>query len=497
MYLLDNNGYPIVAKNDIEIQLSSSNSFDHSDTVTIPQGKTHVIFQVDVSSDGNLLASADNLASADISFSKHMDDISVQLTIAPDIVAENSKLFFSIILLKDGRPFIPPYTVDAYITSSSSEVVRTTLAIPQTTTGLEKYIIIREGSATGELFTGKQGKAIITVSVENTGTVATFPIIVGPAKVTSYNLDGANDISAMSLGVVQSSRNDKPLANFVKIWSLPNIIQNQGLGVIALYNLQNDEFSAFTQTTTLESQTNNTKSLNRIITDVTLIPITADGRNVLLSSNGLIHDAVIPILDSNLVSHGQLFEVQSKHFEQYDISVNGHGLIGSTSDILSTLADSSFHNLIITPLPIPTSSSENQLLAFVSLVRNGTVVSPQKTFSNLNLHASSIGSNSENLSLHSGDNVFLLYGNVHDSGQISISANMGDVESDTSEIYPSGIPSKIDFWMPSQTYMSQPFPFIIHELDQNNNIIKKTNSPLSISATPGFDVDFENGSYDI
>jgi len=123
VYSLDENGSPVPVNHNTLIKISSSENIKTPRDVIIPFEQDHVFFPVIINGNGFFSASSQGFESYTIDIQKTLKKVDVNFGIAPQIAHENSMVYFYIQLEKDGKPYRPPYVVDAFLTSSDESVV--------------------------------------------------------------------------------------------------------------------------------------------------------------------------------------------------------------------------------------------------------------------------------------------------------------------------------------------------------------------------------------
>ena len=169
----DDNGTPVTISRDLPVSITTSESIDapHG-TITIRNGTGQSKFEVDVHASGKITAHADSVATSHAYIEKVFDEYTVKIGVAPDIAMPNSYVFYYIWIEKDGKPFKPPYVVDAFVFSGNHDVGRFTAnAQTHKYDGTPVYLV--DGIAQGKLYTGNSGgHTDVTVSIPEFGSAS-------------------------------------------------------------------------------------------------------------------------------------------------------------------------------------------------------------------------------------------------------------------------------------------------------------------------------------
>lgn len=472
---VDAKGAPAQVLVDTPVRLSATPMIEfESSTIEIKSGKYHAKFIAKIKGSGKIYANSENLGIAEHSISKNQETVSVRVAIAPNIIMENSKAYFFVWLEKDGKPFKPPYTVHAFISSSNLKSIRFN-ENPQVKHYWDSILQISlvDGVGTGRLISQDAGSSVITASVEGFGSAQTNAI-VGPVLLDE------------NFTFVEPDHNDKlgqieyRTPNVAFVWFYPQVTDSKAFGVIALYHMN------FTQIMTTTVTTNNTQ-IDVSNTIKRVVPVPIDGRTITLSStSGLRHPSVLVLAESNEIlltrgigsTHAAKFEVAGTNQGNYTITVSGAGLETFQADLIIASPYRDSYRLNLTHIPF-TSGAKNDL-AMVSVVDDSNaLIDAQKMFAGPLRITVSADNKKDDLSISSLNSA--VYSGIMDKKtSVVVSANgFTPIEE---KIEPSDIASAVVLDVPKKIHITESFPYAIHETDNYGTPIRKLDF-TSISST--------------
>ena len=120
--VLDSTGAP--AATQTVVRLTTSGGLSAPSRVEVPPGAFQAPFWVGVSGDGSITAEAPGLAPHTASVKHARQGVDLRMAVAPRIAMPDSHVFYYVWLEKDGRPFRPPYAVEAFLHTGDESVAR-------------------------------------------------------------------------------------------------------------------------------------------------------------------------------------------------------------------------------------------------------------------------------------------------------------------------------------------------------------------------------------
>lgn len=444
VFLVDGNGSPIISDRDRNVSLTPSQKIITPPSITILNGTNHQVFDFTVRSTGTITATTSGLTSDTEYIEKHQDIIDVKMGIAPNIALEDSYTNYVIWLEKNGKPYTVNQSLKVELQSSNTQVVRFDIT-PESYTNVNTHIVtMRDGLASGKLFTGIKGISEIFVSIPGYGHTSSV-VNVGPASLIDEEI----------IDEEYEGQFTELEPNYIEFWAYPNITDDMAYGIAALYH------SVSTQE--LDISIDNGTQVTTEIEVTTLIPVKSDDTTFSVSStSGLDYNSDY-IMDGNTLStNNKVFEIVAKNTGTYDITATGGGSSKVTQLQVTTNHDSSY---AIQMVQLPTHLSMTQPLVMVSIIdEDGNIVDVSKIFGpSLRLEAHTIDTKIGSKTIKMNENVAIVSGMINGVSTITISSEK--FGSTVTQLYPSGVPITIETYTPVEIHQGEPFPIIIHEVD--------------------------------
>lgn len=473
---VDARGSPAPVLVDTPVWLSSTPLIDfESSNLELKTGKHYAKFIAKIKGSGKIYAGSERLGIAEHEVTKIQDLVSVKVAVAPNIIMENSQAYFFVWLEKDGKPFKPPYMINAFVSSSNLNSIRfnENPAIKHQFDSIMRVSLV-DGVGVGRLISQNSGNSVITASVEGFGS-AQANAIVGPVLLDE------------NFAFVEPDHDDKlgqiefRTPNMAFAWFYPQVTDSKAFGVIAFYHMN------FTKNTTTIVTANDTQIfISNTIKRVVPVPI--DGRTVSISSvEGLKHPSVLVTSKSNEVlltrgigsTHAAKFEVTGTSQGNYTISISGAGMETFHSTLIIAPPYSDSYSLKMTSIPFTSGMKSD--LAMISVVDDsGALINSQKMFAEPLRVIVSLDNKRTELSISSLNSA--VYSDVVDKKtNVIVSAN--GFTPIKERIEPSDIASSIVLDVPKEIHVLESFPYAIHETDNHGTPIRKLNS-TNIASTP-------------
>lgn len=472
----DQFGLPAPVNLDSELFVTTTSTIEAPATITIPKGQYYAQLPLITKGSGTVSVAADGLGLATAKITKVHDDIKVRLAVAPDIAVPNSAVYYYVWLEKEGKPFKPPYTINAVLSSSDTDVARFGNTYDVTHFNDITYSTkLKDGIAKGIIYTRNFGNSTISVSVEGVGS-ATALLIAGPALFNSVALT-SNTVSNPVLSVDETTASSfcsklsscKP--NLVKVWVYPSVFDDKSYGIVSLYHF-----------------TNNT---NQNI----VVPLAADSSIVQISSNSqdLQYDKEIEMIPARIPGTNQEigvaaaveFPIAAGEEGNYTITASGAGKIFGTApaSIIPRYFDS--YNVAITSLPAKTGITQDLGIMYIS-DGSGAMVEPSSVFSEPpDVEIKTIIKDVPKKLQFTSTNMALA-GTLSDKADIS--ASIPGLSSASVTIFPLDIATNVEFDLPPRIHVGEKFPFVAHKVDSFGVPLQQL-VPQDLSAASGVTVD--------
>lgn len=467
---VDASGSPASVSEDTPVTLTTTSVISIDDKVVIKKGTHYAKFTANILGSGTVFASAPSLRAGEAHIEKLQDQVVVRVSVAPDIIMENSKAYFYVWLEKDGKPFKPPYTTHAFISSSNLNSVRFN-ENPQIVQHTLLRIPLVDGIGSGTLVSTKAGSSVITADVEGFGSSQTN-VVVGSVLVDE-NFKPINDEKRIS-----QIESKKP--NIAMMWVYPDITDSEAFGVVALYHM-NTTKNTYTKVDANGTSILITNSINRVE------PVPIDGRTVTLTSAYLAHPTMVVLSESNEVllkrgigsNHAVEFKVGGKIHGDHILSVSGPGLerFQTTVQVKQPYTESYKIGL----MSVPAVPHFNQDIAVLSILdAQDALVDVQKAFGGP--VRITVTTNSKEEITISNKNSAILFGSL--SGKTQVVAAATGIIPYQGALAPWGVADSIRLDAPSRVHIEEGFPYAIHEMDAYGIPLRKINA-TTISTTPG------------
>ena len=486
VYSLDENGSPIAVDRNTRIKLSSSETLKTPDRVVIPFESDHVFFPIKVNGNGFISASSQGFESSRVDIQKTLEDVNVNFDIAPKIAHENSIVYFYVQLEKDGKPFKPPYVVDAFLTSSDESVISFS---KESVTNNEKKnklfsLSLVDGFAKGMAYTKNQGTAKLLVNVPTFG-FGSSEIVVGKAVFNAEELgqtvqrviENQNNTSAV---VSRFEKITEEQPTDLLMWIFPKVTDKNSFAVVGAYRV------VIEKEITLEPQEDETQQ-TVLLDQFTITPTLFDEQIVTVSSSGNVkHENTYELRQNNKVPGSALeIPLMAQGDGIHSIFVSATNLDSSTSEFEVVQQYDEQYNFHITKLPF--SSGTNKDVAMISIVDGNQNIVDVSTISEDNLK---LFISSQSLFVDSGDenihemikNTFIVTADeINEKGLLSVASE--NIPPSTIEIVPSGIVSSSEIHVSPIIHVGEEFPYVVYDVDSNG-------IPLGINT----EFDFSSGN---
>ncbi len=180
LYLVDNYGDPVEAKEDTGVKFAVSGMDMVSDSAVIPEGSASIFVNVKVHGNGSILAYTGEAVSETYEISRTSTSAAVRIGVAPEVILDNSFAYLFIwIANEDDTPISPYLPLSATIKTSNPRVAGFDGLYKIDGTDSAKAHITDGGFHMLKLYTYERGVSTITVSIPGYGA-ASLDLNVGP-----------------------------------------------------------------------------------------------------------------------------------------------------------------------------------------------------------------------------------------------------------------------------------------------------------------------------
>lgn len=423
--VLDGTGAP--AESETEVRLTSSGGVSVPPRVEVPAGRFQAPFWVGVSGDGELTAGAPGLAPHTVQVGHARENTDVRIAVAPRIAMADSHAFYYVWLERDGRPFRPPYAVEAFLHTGDLGVGRMSPAHE----GGTKALLVG-GVARGILYTGERGASTVTASVPGMGT-AQDVLTVGPALVAG----GAPE--------PHPDGGQAGPADLVLSWMYPSVTDGGAWAVAAAYSSQARRALA--------------DDGSGVIEELVLVPARLpDGALHVASGPGLEHGGAYPLLEETTKTNAVEFAVLGTGHGAHSLRASGQDMdAGNEATVEVMQAHAGSLGVLVTPLPALPGTEQD--LAIISLTDGGAAADPERLLGRADFSVSAVSASLSGTSTPFGSSA-VVAGTLTGTG--SITASLEGVGSHTARTEPAGSPAPPSLSVPERVHAGEPFPFSIH-----------------------------------
>ena len=432
--VLDSTGAP--AATQTAVRLTTSGGLSAPSRVEVPPGAFQAPFWVGVSGDGSITAEAPGLAPHTASVKHARQGVDVRMAVAPRIAMPDSHVFYYVWLEKDGRPFRPPYAVEAFLHTGDESVARPAPA-PQGASA----ILLSGGVARGILYTGERGVSTVTAVAPRLGT-AQDVLHVGPARLGGGT--GAEPLlreQDLAGPAPEAGRPDLLLS-----WIYPSVTDGEAWAVAAAYSSQVSRALS--------------PDGSGVAEEAVLVPARLPGGILHASSGpGLEHRGAHPMLEKTTKTNAVEFAVRGTGQGEHVLRASGQGM-DSGNEARVRVMPAHAADLEIRVEPLPALHGARQDLALVSLLDGGAAADPAGLLGRAQLSVSAVSAGLESGSARFSGSSAVVSGTLTGTG--SITASLEGVGSGTAPLAPSGSPSPPSLSAPGRVHAGELFPFALH-----------------------------------
>jgi len=473
--VVDQNGVPIAVPETVWVELSGTGAVSVRDTVAIKNGTSQARFEVGVRGSGGIVASADGLAPDTAEIERIHDEFDVGIGVAPGIAMPDSYVFYYVWLERDGRPYSPPYVVDAVIHSDNWEAGRLE-ENPSVRRPDGMHVRMVDGVAKGVLYTGSSGHATITASVAGLGS-AHDDLFVGPARFLGSDPVSDPGVRLAEQDLLSGPVQGNPEPNILLSWTYPPVTDGRAWVVTASYHAYTDR--------SLQSGGPDEPWHSHISQDTLITPAaTSAGEFVvnIASSPELEHGWVhhqdgIPALRTNAMEIG----VYGRDLGRYEIVTYGHNLRQAASSVDVVSGHTQDLRLGLAEVPLLPGPLYQDLAVASVFDRTGAMVDVYGVLGR-DTEFSAFADGAVRLA---GDrfrpvhaNSAIVGGMVDGGADASISVTLDGVGIAERTVSARGAASSLEILAPHRVHAGEEFAFAIHELDGAGTPIRRVSEGI-------------------
>ena len=369
VYLTDSHNNPIIAKEDIPVQLKPTPGITTPDTVTIAKGSTGATFQIYITASGAIHATSSTMSdTTEITIKTAKPKM--MMDVYPKIMQENSYGYWFLWFEdENSNPYIPQHVTQGTIHSSNKDVARMQLHITSDHTSSTKTTFA-DGVQHGRIFTGVPGHASITGTMPGFGSV-TRDFIVGPTTFGTSTIrnDTITDPPSPLNSRDDDNRADRTAPNELKFAVIPPRTVSEAYIVVGLYHSITDESITVDADDVVLTRT----------TTSNVYPMDADTRDIYIASDGATHDTIQTLDTTDLKTHVNLYGITGMP-GTYKVSVTAPQ-ISKTDEPQQFAVHDASNTYSVGIEPLPAIPGYIQDLAFLYIVDSeGMIINPRNTF---------------------------------------------------------------------------------------------------------------------
>lgn len=495
VFALDANGAPARVASETRVRLEPGGSLEAPREVVIPEGGFYARFAVRVHGDGLLRAHATGLEPDDYAITKARRDVGLRMGVAPTHSGENSHAEYAVWLEEGGRPHSHHGVLVGQVHTDNTRVAG---FLPVSAENSESAgLRMRDGVASGRVYTREAGEATITASIPDVGT-ATARLLVGAAysaNVAEQGEDAAADSGDLEPVPAECAGEPRDAeVDGIRAWVHPSLTPGPARLTVAQYHDTAARGACAEAIKTVEG-TEDDDSTDDACPErdgmrechAVRHPMEADGRRVSLSVSpaGVDYDATVELAQGSMRSFSASFGVRARDMGNYTLAATATNVGTALANFSAALPSPPGHSLRVVPLRVAPGGAM-QDVALVSIAGpGGELVGAQKAFGRpVEVTVAGAGLPERTLRV-SGDSAAVRAGLAAGT---RVTATAAGLERGTAEISIPGVVAGVDLALPRSVHLHEEFPFAMHLVDS-------LGTPLSLAgetalAASGLDVDW-------
>lgn len=494
VFALDANGAPARVGSETRVRLEAGGSLEAPADALIPEGGFYARFAVRVHGDGLLRAHATGLEPDDYAITKARRDVGLRIGVAPGHVGENSHAAYTVWLEEGGRPHSHHGVLTGEVHTDNTRVAG---FLPASAENSESSgLRMRDGVASGTVYTREAGEAVITASIPDVGT-ATARLLVGAAY--SANAAGQGEGAAADGGDLEPAPAEcagmpaDAEVNGIRAWVHPSLTSGPAQLAVAQHHdtaARGACAEAIEMAEGIEGddardgcpQRGGERECHAV-----RHPVEADGRRISLSVSppGVDYDATVELAQGSMRSFAASFGVEARDVGNYTLAATATNVGTAMANFSAALPSEPGHSLRVMPLRVAPGGAA-QDVALVSIAGpGGALVGAQEAFGRpVEVTVAGPGLPERTLRV-SGDSAAVRAGLGAGTQVTATAAGLGR---GTAEIAIPGVVAGVDLALPQSVHLHEEFPFAMHLVDS-------LGTPLSLAgetalAASGLDVDW-------
>jgi len=495
VFALDANGAPARVASDTRVRLEAAGSLEAPREALIPEGGFYARFSVRVHGDGLLRAHATGLEPDDYAITKARRDVGLRIGVAPSHAGEDSHAAYTVWLEEGGRPRSHHGVLTGQVHTDNTRVAG---FLPASAENSESAgLRMRDGVASGTVYTREAGEAAITASIPDVGT-ATARLLVGAAY--SANVAGQGEDAAADSGDLEpapaacAGKAPDAEVNGIRAWVHPSLTSGPARLAVAQHH-DTAAPAACAEAIRAAEGTDDDDTVGEDCLQgdgaskchAVRHPMEADGRRVSLSVSppGADYDASVELAHGQMRSFAASFDVLARDVGNYTLAATATNVGTALANFSAALPSPPGHSLRVVPLRVA-PGGETQDVALVSIAGpGGALVGAQDAFGRpVEVTVAGAGLPERTIRV-SGDSAAVRAGL---EGGTRVTATAAGLGRGTAEISIPGVVAGVDLALPQSVHLHEEFPFAMHLVDS-------LGTPLSLAgetalAASGLDVDW-------
>lgn len=479
VYSLDDNGSSVAVDHNTRVKISSSENIKTPMDVMIPFGEDHAFFPITVNGNGFVSASSNGFEPSRVDLTKTLEDVNINFNVAPNIAHKNSLVYFYLQLEKDGKPYRPPYVVDAFLTSSNEGIVSFS---KEGRTDYENNrvfsVSLVDGFAKGVAYTKGEGSAQLLANVPAFG-FARSDLVVGKAVFNA-------DVNQTPQAVITQNNASAGIATFEKsqyedptdllMWVFPNPTDKDAYAVVGTYRIEIEKEIV------LELAEDQTQE-SVIFDQFTITPVLLDDGILAMSSSGNVNHGNAHILQQNSEVPISAIEIPLEGFGDgtHQVFASSTNLKSTNSEVVIVSQYDEEYGFQIKMLPFSIGdddASSRDDVAMVSIVDGTQSIIDVSTISedgSLGLFVSSPNPFADTQEVQMYKNMHVITAEqIFEKEIITVASDR--ISPQTIEIMPSGVTISAELDIPARVHVDEIFPYVVYDVDSNKVPLKENNT---------------------
>ncbi len=387
VFALDSNGTPTRVPAETTVRLESDSALVSPAEAVIPEDEFHARFALRVYGNGTLRAHTGGLESASAEIAKVTRDVDISMEVAPSPAGESSHATYHAWLEEGGRPYAHPGVLVGNVHTDNTAVAGFLPVASENSEHAALYM--RNGVASGLVYTRGAGVATITVSVPDVGT-ATGRIVVGSAYLDNIGdlggLAAMSDVNIEPVPAACATARPDANVNSIRAWVHPLVTSGAASIMISPYHDTDARGACASSIGEMEGTSADIACGDGREAEGACFtlrhPMEVDGRRVSLSVSppGTEYDATVELTQGTIRSFAASYGIVAHDVGNYTLAATATNVGTSLANFSAIPPNSGEYELHIEPLRIAPGGGV-QDIALVSIHdADGTLIDARGAF---------------------------------------------------------------------------------------------------------------------